>query len=263
MAEMTLQVCRDTLNKMGPQMQMALPDHISPDKISRVIMTEISKNPKILNCTKESILTSAMEACQLGLVPNSVQGLAYMIPYGKRCQLITGYKGLIQLALQSGRLASIWGRIVRNGDEFEYEEGTNPYIKHKPNLDVQSSAELGPVKAAYAIAKMKGETVPQFELMSILEINRIKAKSSSGNRGPWVDDFEQMAKKTAVRQLLKWLPLESENVEIAAGLREGRDSGLTYKAKFGPDGLPVVEESDFVYVGEEEDTSSKANDTFS
>ena len=52
-------------------------------------------------------------------------------------------------------------------------------------------------------------------------------------------------------------------MEIAAGLREGRDSGLTYKAKFGPDGLLVVEESDFVYVGEEEDTSSKANDTFS
>ena len=72
-----------------------------------------------------------------------------------------------------------------------------------------------------------------------------------------------MAKKTAVRQLLKWLPLESENVEIAAGLKEGRDSGLTYKAKFDPDGLPVVEESDFVYVGEEEDTTSKANDTFS
>ena len=65
MAEMTLQVCRDTLNKMGPQMQMALPDHISPEKISRVIMTEISKNHKILNFTNESIITSAMEACQL------------------------------------------------------------------------------------------------------------------------------------------------------------------------------------------------------
>ena len=263
MAEMTLQVCRDTLSKMGPQMQMALPDHISPEKISRVIMTEISKNPKILNCTKESILTSAMEACQLGLVPNSVQGLAYMIPYGKRCQLITGYKGLIQLALQSGRLASIWGRIVRDGDFFEYEEGTSPYIKHKPSLSTKTSDDLGNVIGAYAIAKMKGTEDTQFEFMSILEINRIKAKSSSGGRGPWVDDFEQMAKKTAVRQLLKWLPLESENVEIAAGLKEGRDSGLTYKAKFDPDGLPVVEESDFVYVGEEEDTTSKANDTFS
>ena len=105
---MTMDSCRDTLTKMEGQMRMALPNHITPEKVQRVIFTELQKNPSILKCTKTSILTSVMEACQLGLVPNSVQGLAYLIPYGNRCQLITGYKGLISLALQSGRLASIW-----------------------------------------------------------------------------------------------------------------------------------------------------------
>ena len=69
---MSLAQCRETLGVMEPQMEMALPDHITPQKINRVIMTEISKNHRILKCTKESVLTSVMEACQLGLVPNSV-----------------------------------------------------------------------------------------------------------------------------------------------------------------------------------------------
>ena len=101
MSEMNIQKYRETLGAMESQMAMALPDHISPQKINRVIITEISKNPRLLKCSRESVLTSAMEACQLGLVPNSVQGLAYLIPYGTRCQLITGYKGLISLALQA------------------------------------------------------------------------------------------------------------------------------------------------------------------
>ena len=233
-------------------MAMALPEHISPQKISRVIMTEITKNPRLLKCSKESVLTSVMEACQLGLVPNSVQGLAYLIPYGTKCQLITGYKGLISLALQSGRLASIWGRIVREGDDFKYEEGTTPFIHHKPLIGSRAD-KAGEVKGAYAIAKMKGGEDTQFEFLTLLDIERVKARSSSGNRGPWVDDYDQMAKKTAVRQLLKWLPLESERVEFAAGKKEGKEAGYTYD----------MEKDDFVYVGEEDENSSKANDTFS
>jgi hypothetical protein len=62
-----------------------------------------------------------------------------------------------------------------------------------------------------------------------------------------------MAKKTAVRQLLKWLPLESERVEFAAGKKEGKGAGYTYD----------MEKENFVYVAEEDEDSSKANDTFS
>ena len=250
---MTLDDCRSTLTQMEDQMKMALPNHLTPEKINRVILTEVQKNPKILKCTKSSVLTSVIEACQLGLVPNSVQGLAYLIPYGNRCQLITGYKGLISLALQSGRLASIWGRIVREGDLFEYEEGTNPFIKHKPVLSTDVGDTSGIVKGAYAVAKMKGGSDTQFEFLTLLDIERIKARSASGARGPWKDDYEQMAKKTAVRQLLKWLPLESEKVEWAAGKKEGTSPGYQYD----------IDTKDFVYLGEDESTSDKLNEEFS
>ena len=251
---MTLDDCRSTFIQMEKQMKMALPSHISPKKISRVILTEIQKNPRLLKCTRSSILTAVMEACQLGLVPNSVQGLAYLIPYGTKCQLITGYKGLISLALQSGRLASIWGRIVREGDLFEYEEGTNPFIKHKPVLPSDIGETSAKVKAAYAVAKLKGVDDTQFECLTLLDIERIRAKSASGSRGPWKDDYEQMAKKTAVRQLLKWLPLESEKVEWAADKKEGPSSGWEYNA----------ESKDFVYIAEDESNKvSNLNKEFS
>ena len=250
---MTMDSCRDTLTKMEGQMKMALPNHITPEKIQRVIFTELQKNPSILKCTKTSILTSVMEACQLGLVPNSVQGLAYLIPYGNRCQLITGYKGLISLALQSGRLASIWGRIVREGDLFEYEEGSNPYIKHKPVVTSDIGETAGNIKGAYAVAKMKNDESTQFEFLSLLDIERIKSKSARGGKsGPWKDDYEQMAKKTAVRQLLKWLPLESEKVEWAAGKKEGTSSGWEYDMK----------SNDFVYLGEDTSATDDLNKEF-
>ena len=251
---MTMDSCRDTLIKMESQMRMALPNHITPEKIQRVIFTELQKNPAILKCTKTSILTSVMEACQLGLVPNSVQGLAYLIPYGNRCQLITGYKGLISLALQSGILASIWGRVVREDDKFEYEEGTDPYIKHVPVLAKDVGQNSSNIIGAYAVAKMKRDESTQFELLSLLDIERIKSKSARGGKGgPWKDDYEQMAKKSAVRQLLKWLPLESEKIEFAAGKREGASPGFEYN----------MDTQDFVYIGEDSSANDDLNKEFS
>ena len=98
---------RTDLKQMEEQFAMALPEHIKPSHVQRVVMTEVQKNPKILDCTKDSILRAVTEACQMCLVPNSVQGLAYMIPYGKTCQLIPGFRGLIKLCLQSGLVRSI------------------------------------------------------------------------------------------------------------------------------------------------------------
>ena len=103
------------------------------------------------------------------------------------------------------------------------------------------------------MAKMKGGEDTQFEFLTLLDIERVKARSSSGGRGPWVDDYEQMAKKTAVRQLLKWLPLESERVEFAAGKKEGKEAGYAYD----------MEKENFVYVAEEDDTSSQSDEVFS
>ena len=227
------------LGALLPQMENALlQTNIPAEKIVRIVLTEVTKNPKILTCTRESILTSVMEACQLGLEPNAIQGLGYLIPYGNKCQFIPGYKGYIKLALQSGQVSTIWARVVKEKDMFEYEEGDTPFIKHKPCLN----GDAGNPIVVYAICK-KTNGDKQFEVMTFADVEEIRKKSSAGKYGPWKDDWNQMAKKTAVKQLCKYLELDSEKASVLAEKQEGGMSGMVYD----------LNKKDFVYVNGGED----------
>jgi len=242
--ELTKVGLSDLLQRLQPQMAMALPSHVTAAQIQRVVLTEVSKNPSILRCTQTSVLTSVMEACQLGLVPNSTQGLAYLVPYGTRCQLIPGYKGLIKLALQSGKVSKIWAKVVREKDYLEYEEGLIPKLVHRPYLEGDPGMFVG----AYAVAKMVNDPDPQFEYMGKMSIDSIRKKSASGSKGPWADNYEEMAKKTVIRNLSKRLPLDSDRVNIAAEKVEGGMSGMQYD----------LEVNDFVYVDGDDDVQDTA-----
>jgi len=244
MSELTKGGLSDLLIRMQPQMKMALPVHVTAAQIQRVVLTEVSKNPSILRCTQTSVLTSVMEACQLGLVPNSTQGLAYLVPYGTRCQLIPGYKGLIKLALQSGKVSKIWAKVVHENDHLEYEEGLIPKLVHKPYL----AGDPGKFVGAYAVAKMFTDPDPQFEYMGKISIDAIRKKSASGGKGPWADNYEEMAKKTVIRNLTKRLPLDSDRVNLAAEKVEGGMSGMEYD----------LEVKDFVYVDGDDDVKDTA-----
>ena len=244
MNELTKSGLQDLLLKMQPQMKMALPRHVSAEMIHRVVLTEVSKNPAILRCTQESVLRAVMEACQLGLVPNSTQGLAYLVPYKTTCQLIPGYKGLIKLALQSGKVSKIWAKVVHEEDSLEYEEGVIPKLVHKPFLD----GDPGEFVGAYAVAKMINDPDPQFEYMGKTAIDLVRRKSASGGKGPWADSYEEMAKKTVIKNLCKRLPLDSDRVHLAAEKAEGGMSGMAYD----------LEVKDFVYVAGDEDIQDNA-----
>lgn len=247
---LTKESLNNVLSRMHSQMKMALPEGVTPEQIHRVVLTEVSKNPAILKCTRDSVLRSVMEACQLGLVPNSTQGLAYLVPYKQTCQLIPGFKGLIKLALQSGHVTKIWARVVYSNDFFEYEEGLYPKLIHRPGFE--PGAELVGV---YAVAKMRGEEEPQFLFLPRAQVDRIKNRSASvaqRNKGPWIDDYEAMAQKTAIRALCKTLPLESEKLSVAVQRREGPESGLEYD----------IELQDYVFVeGEESEEGPPGNST--
>ena len=129
---------------LQPEMAPLLPAHISPQRVQRIVLTEVQKNPAIMKCSKSSILQSVMEACSLGLVPNSIEGLAYLVPYGNKCQLQPGYKGLMKLSMQSGHFIKIWSKPVFDNDHhFKIIEGSeNPRIEHVPNVDSEDNGKL-------------------------------------------------------------------------------------------------------------------------
>lgn len=197
-----------------------LPKHLTADRILKVALTAINKTPKLLECTRESLLLSIMQAAELGLEPGGALGEGYLVPYGSQCQFIPGYRGLISLARRSGQIISIEAHVVHEKDAFECTLGLDPALTHTPAWD---EVDSGPLRFVYAVAKLKDGGV-QFDVMSRAQIEAIRNKSKAGRSGPWVDHFEEMARKTVIRRLFKYLPVSVElatALEIQATAEEG------------------------------------------
>lgn len=190
------------------QLSAALPEHVKPDRMVRVLLTSFSKTPKLLQCTQQSVWQSILDCCALGLEPDAL-GRAYLLPYktkkGMICQLQIGYKGLIDLAMRTGKVSSIHSDVVCDNDLFEYELGSDAKLKHKPEL----RNDRGDPYCFYAYCKMKDGSFT-FDVMTIKEIKRIQSRSKCGDNGPWQTDFNEMAKKTVIKRLSKTLPLSPE-----------------------------------------------------
>lgn len=186
------------------KMAAVAPKHMSPDRMMRVALLTISKTPALARCTPHSLLNAFMTATQLGLELGGTLGEAYLVPYKDEATFILGYRGMINLARRSGHIQSIEAQVVRAGDEFEFEYGIQCKFRHKP-----IGAPDRDITHAWALARFKDGGY-QLDVQTIDEVNAIRRRSRASNNGPWVTDFAEMAKKTAVRRLCKYLPLSPE-----------------------------------------------------
>lgn len=202
----------------------ALPKHMTADRMARIVTTEIRKIPKLLSCDVKSLFGAVIQCSQLGLEPGSGLGHAYLIPYGKECQLIIGYRGMIDLARRSGQMVSLMGEAVYAKDKFEYELGLEPKLKHVPSID----ADRGELIYVYAVAVLTGGG-RQFVVMSRGDVERIRRRSKAKDSGPWVTDYDAMAIKTAIRRLFKYLPVSVE-LQRAVIVDEAGDIGAQHNA---------------------------------
>lgn len=209
---------RDLLEKMRPQVMLAAAKHLDGDRVLRVTLTAVQRDSKLLRCSQESLLRALMTCTQLGLEPDGRR--AHLVAYGENCTLVIGYPGLIELAIRSGFVRNIVARVVRKGDEFEYSYGTEEFVRHVPAEDPK--AEL---LHAYAIAFLVGGGT-QFDVMTKKQIDAIKARAAA-KRGPWAheQDYFEMARKTPVRRLCKYLPASPELAK-ATQLDEQAELGL-------------------------------------
>lgn len=214
--------------KIKAQMALALPKHLTADRLARIATTEMRRVPALANCSPESFLGAIMQCAQLGLEPSNGLGQAYLIPFGNgkdkqgraNVQLIIGYRGMIDLARRSGQIVSLSARSVYEKDEFSYQYGLHEDLHHKPNED----GETGELTHVYAVAKLKDGGV-QFEVMSRKQIESVRSQSKAANNGPWVTHFDEMAKKTVIRRLFKYLPVSIE-IQRAAILDEKAEAGI-------------------------------------
>lgn len=218
-------ILSDALQRYQSHIAKSLPKHISPDRFIRVALTSAKKNPVLLECEGKSVIAAIIEAAQLGLELDGALGHAYLVPYRDKkgsyvAQLQIGYKGFIDLARRSGRISSICARVVYDGDRYEVEFGLNEKLTHVP----ARPEDRGDPVAVYAVARFHDGGY-QFEWMWVEEIERIRKMSKASDSGPWITHWEEMAKKTVIRRLIKYLPL-SPDISRAVTLDEYADAGI-------------------------------------
>lgn len=199
-----------------------LPIGCTAERMLKVALMAVNKQPALANCTRDSLLQAIMQSAELGLEPNTPLGLAYLIPYGREVTFQVGYKGMIRLAYQSGGLSSLFARVVYKNDPFAIHYGTDNKIEHRPLLE----GDAGPMIGVYAVMTREGSAIPDFEYMTKAQVDAIRARSPAGRKGPWVSDYDEMAKKTAIRRLLKRAPLSPEKSELLAKALEADDAGF-------------------------------------
>ncbi len=235
----------DLIERKLPDIARALPKHLDPDRMARIATTAIRLNPKLGECAPVSFLGCLLISAQLGLEPNTPAGEGYLIPrriHGQmECTWLTGYRGWMKLARQSGAVKSIWAEVVYRGDVFEYEKGEYPKLSHRPG---DHDEDPDDITHAYAVADL-GRDTRLSVVLTRRKINKAMAASQSGSKGPWGKHFDEMAKKTAIHRLSKLLPTSAE-LNTALGLDDAIEAGKGQAGAYTPEVVGALRNEGYI-----------------
>lgn len=219
------------------QMFHALPAHMQVDRVMGVALTAMTKNPKLLECTQVSVISTILTCCQLGLMMDGILGEAFMVPFKNNqrntteCQLIIGYKGLTTLAFRSGMVSSVkaipvFGAGQEDGDVFDYDMGLNEKLEHKRS----GLSDPNRITHFYAIVGFLNGG-KSFHVMTRKEVEDIRDNAPNWKfakdkkKTIWYNYFASMGMKTCLRALFKFVPLSTE-LSRAVAMDELFDAGV-------------------------------------
>lgn len=190
----------------------ALPSHCKPERMARVALTALTKNPKLANCTEASFFECLLSLSQWGLEPDGRH--AHLIPRGNQCTLNVDYKGYVELVYRAGSVKKIHSDVVYEGDLFDWHIcEVRSHVPWFLRRDAAKPASRGEIVGVYSQAWQR-DGDPIAEVISTEDVEAIRKRSPAGRSGPWVTDWNEMAKKTAFRRLTKWLQLSPEIREV-------------------------------------------------
>jgi len=241
---------RKQLEQRAEEFRMVLPEHISPAKFQRTLLTAVQLNPDLLACDRRSFLTACMKSAQDGLLPDGRE--AAIVVFKTRvkdpergwvevrlAQYLPMVFGLRKKILQSAEVSDLFAAVVYRqeivGGCFHYEEGSERTLRHRPIIDPDFAPTDADIALVYSVATFADGT-KSFEVMRRIELDRVREASQTGAKfdakgnpreakGPWVQWFPEMAKKTVIRRHSKSLPqsgdvivrdVESEDMGLAA-----------------------------------------------
>lgn len=238
----------DIIQSMEKEFKRALPDQVGVQRFVRVAITIVRTNPKLMACDGMSIVAALMQSAQLGLEPNTPLGQSYLIPYknkrvinGKEtyvdeAQFQIGYKGLITLALRTGEYKAIYAHEVYANDDFSFSYGLDKDLHHIP-----ADEPVGEPIKYYAVYHLKNGGY-DFVVWSKTRIDfHAKKYSKAVQKGwtsPWTTDYDMQAKKTVLKEVLKYAP---KSIEFAQQLAADE----TVKREVNDDMSEVIDVTDY------------------
>jgi recombination protein RecT len=213
-----LKTLRDQLEKASGAMSAVAARMVTADKLIKIAVAAAQRTPLLLDCSPQSIVRSVIQGAELGLTPGSALNQAYLVPFknkktnGYEAQLIVSAQGLSELAYRSGLISFISSEVVYADDEFEYELGLDPKLRHVPTGIDEDPAKI---THAYMVVGLKdGSRV--FRVMTRKAIDRIRSRSQARDAGPWVTDYAEMARKTVIKNGMKYVP---KSIEVARAVQ--------------------------------------------
>jgi recombination protein RecT len=192
----------------GTAFASVLPAHISPEKFMRTVVGAVQNNPDILRTDRTSLYSACQKAAQDGLLLDGRD--AAIVAFKNKATYMPMVAGLLKKLRNSGQISTIIAQTVHEADAFSYNPARDTVPNHEPDWFGSRGAMIG----VYAVAQMKdGGTV--VELMSLEQINKVKSVSRTPG-GPWTAWPEEMAKKTVLRRISKYLPSSADIDQVFA-----------------------------------------------
>lgn len=194
--------------RQSGQLSKALGGQIDTDRFIRTALTAYSNGSDYFQkADPVSLLGACMQAAQLGLSVDPTLGEGWLIPRKnskRKCISISfqlGYKGLVKLARRNANFLSVHAELVREGDFFEYDLGSDPKIVHRKQMGIVDVPEI---VASYAVVRYK-QGQAQIHVSPLWEIHESRQRSESfrNGQGPWIAHFSGMCLVTPLRAILK------------------------------------------------------------
>jgi len=193
---------------MAPQLQAALPSHVTPEKFTRVSMMAIQGNDSLLGADRNSLYSACVKCATDGLLPDGRE--AALVVFGKEVAYLPMWQGKLKMMRNSGDLKEISAHCVRENDYFKYKLGDDERIEHEPLM----AGDRGDIIFTYCVAKTKDGGIYR-EFMDEEQILKVRAVSRTGakNTGPWKDWPEEMRKKSVIMRIAKRMPMSTDMAE--------------------------------------------------
>lgn len=213
------------MDKMKPQLSLALPKHLTADRMARLAMTAFSTSPQLQQCDPKSIAASIMTAGQLGLEPG-VNGAGYLIPYKTTCTFVPGWKGLVDLVSRSGR-GTVFTGVIFKDQEYTYTDGARRDLIVHNETDLDAPEDI---THAFAIGWVKDSSMPIIELWTVGKIKKHRDKYNKvGSKHYSYRDWEMYCRKVPLLQVLKYMPCSvemSNAIAVSNAAEDGRGATI-------------------------------------